>query len=69
MITLRYATPEEERPVHCGAKRSPRGAVVCEKPAFHRQGCKLVPGHACAGRGRRGQWYFWFSPWPWDRCR
>lgn len=52
-----------ERPLPCGARRGPKSTITCEKPALHGFECKLAPGHAHAGRGRAGQWYFWIGPW------
>jgi hypothetical protein len=46
----------------CGARRTPGSHITCEKPALHREGCAVAPGHACGGRGKRGQWFFWFAP-------
>jgi hypothetical protein len=48
-------------PVPCGVTRGPRSTVRCEVPALHQFGClgPLRAGATHAGRGRRGQWYFW----------
>ena len=45
-----------EPPVYCDALRGNKSSIRCEKPPEHE-------GYH-AGRGNRGQWYFWHQSVP-----
>jgi hypothetical protein len=63
-ITLRAEQPGD-RILRCCAARSSRGGgatrarVHCEKEALHAYGHVGYGWMEHAGRGRRGQWFFW----------
>lgn len=58
-----YIDPNSIPPryVRCGARRSPRARLGCEKPALHEFGCQRhaqwAQTHSARGRGR--QWIHW----------